>query len=494
MPLVPILALHEDGDFSEYSATSQFNGTIVVPQSNPVGPYEGGRLAQAQVTGPDGYARAQVNVDWEEGLDVWYGGAFYFPPGFKSLMQNQIALILWDYFPNTQDPQFTGGLVASSVDKRIHLARGVNGGYDALLGTGISFDEGRWYWFDVRQKFNDTDGLAINEVYVDGVLIGSTQFKNSHHSTVGANISRISYGIVTTSAQQTNTIALYMDRCYIAASKLGPVTPPSPGTATRVEISEVIQGPDGRVVAGAEIIVKKRNSNEQATVYAGETGTAEIAQPLVSDGLGRIEGWVEGGSYDLHVSSPVASYLQRFEAVRGDAPIPPGTITAAMLAGDAASRIASPGDIKMSARAEPEPGWLLCDGQAVSRDTYSRLFAAIGTSYGAGDGSTTFNLPDLRGRVAVGKGLHADVDALGESEGEANPAVRRVRHRHTTTITAELRSGGTLGTNNTSDRAARMHGGTVGGTFSFGISAAVGPDGAPLDGPAYQVFNFFIKT
>lgn len=48
-------------------------------------------------------------------------------------------------------------------------------------------------------------------------------------------------------------------------------------------------------------------------------------------------------------------------------------------------------------------GWLLCYGQAVSRTTYANLFAAIGTAYGAGDGSTTFNVPDLRGRVAAGK-------------------------------------------------------------------------------------------
>lgn len=48
-------------------------------------------------------------------------------------------------------------------------------------------------------------------------------------------------------------------------------------------------------------------------------------------------------------------------------------------------------------------GYLLCAGQAVSRTTYSDLYSAIGTAYGNGDGSTTFNLPDLRGRVAVGK-------------------------------------------------------------------------------------------
>jgi len=48
-------------------------------------------------------------------------------------------------------------------------------------------------------------------------------------------------------------------------------------------------------------------------------------------------------------------------------------------------------------------GWLLCYGQAISRSTYSALYAIIGDAYGAGDGSTTFNVPDLRGRVVAGR-------------------------------------------------------------------------------------------
>ncbi|MBB2164344.1 tail fiber protein [Gluconacetobacter sp. 1b LMG 1731] len=48
------------------------------------------------------------------------------------------------------------------------------------------------------------------------------------------------------------------------------------------------------------------------------------------------------------------------------------------------------------------PGWLLCYGQLISRATYAALFAAIGTTYGAGDGSTTFAVPDMRGRAAFG--------------------------------------------------------------------------------------------
>lgn len=51
----------------------------------------------------------------------------------------------------------------------------------------------------------------------------------------------------------------------------------------------------------------------------------------------------------------------------------------------------------------PPAGWLLCYGQAISRSTYAVLFALLGTTYGTGNGSTTFNLPDLRGRFPLGQ-------------------------------------------------------------------------------------------
>lgn len=61
--------------------------------------------------------------------------------------------------------------------------------------------------------------------------------------------------------------------------------------------------------------------------------------------------------------------------------------------------------------------WLICDGSAVSRTTYSKLFATIGTTYGEGDGETTFNIPDLRGNIAIGASEDYDLgDNGGESE------------------------------------------------------------------------------
>ena len=65
-------------------------------------------------------------------------------------------------------------------------------------------------------------------------------------------------------------------------------------------------------------------------------------------------------------------------------------------------------------------GWLLCNGALVSRMTYAKLFAAIGTAWGAGDGSTTFKLPDADGRVLQGV---TDASKVGKYLGSALPNI-----------------------------------------------------------------------
>jgi microcystin-dependent protein len=72
---------------------------------------------------------------------------------------------------------------------------------------------------------------------------------------------------------------------------------------------------------------------------------------------------------------------------------------------NASASVSPTGTVVAFAGSTAPSGWLLCDGGStgVLRTTYSALFAVIGTTYGAGDGSTTFNVPDLRGRVAAGK-------------------------------------------------------------------------------------------
>ena len=76
------------------------------------------------------------------------------------------------------------------------------------------------------------------------------------------------------------------------------------------------------------------------------------------------------------------------------------------------------GDVKITARATPPTGWLLCQGQSLLRAEYPALFDAIGVSYGSAD-ATHFSLPDLRGRVPVGQDVgQTEFDAIGEKGGE----------------------------------------------------------------------------
>ena len=81
-----------------------------------------------------------------------------------------------------------------------------------------------------------------------------------------------------------------------------------------------------------------------------------------------------------------------------------------------------PGTIQMYAGSIAPEGFLICDGSAINRIDYSVLFSIIGQTYGVGDGVTTFNIPDLRGRVPLGAGTgtaeSATLHTLGDQDGE----------------------------------------------------------------------------
>lgn len=98
-----------------------------------------------------------------------------------------------------------------------------------------------------------------------------------------------------------------------------------------------------------------------------------------------------------------------------------GSVTAAKLAAGAVLNGVPTGTVVSFAGASAPSGWLMCDGAAVSRTAYAALFSVIGTVYGAGDGSTTFNLPDLRGEFVRGLDSGRGVDpgrVLGSAQGD----------------------------------------------------------------------------
>ena len=102
------------------------------------------------------------------------------------------------------------------------------------------------------------------------------------------------------------------------------------------------------------------------------------------------------------------------------------------------------GVINMYGGSSAPTGWLLCDGSAVSRTTYSELFTAISTTYGSGDGSTTFNVPNLSGKVPVGKdSADTDFDTLGETGGSKTHTLTTAQlpsHTHNAATNAQSTS------------------------------------------------------
>jgi microcystin-dependent protein len=125
--------------------------------------------------------------------------------------------------------------------------------------------------------------------------------------------------------------------------------------------------------------------------------------------------------------------VQQFPIARGDTPIETVPV----------------GTILTYAGASAPAGWLVCDGSAISRSTFAALYAVVGTTYGAGDGSTTFNVPDARGRTIMGAGVGAGggtSGASGTAPAAGQTLTNRVRgawagderseqHSHTNTLT-----------------------------------------------------------
>lgn len=143
-------------------------------------------------------------------------------------------------------------------------------------------------------------------------------------------------------------------------------------------------------------------------------------------------------------------------------------------------------------------GWLFCYGQAINRTTYAALFAAIGTTYGAGDGSTTFNLPDLRGRVVAGQddmggssanrltgqsgGLNGDnLGATGGAETHTLSGTEMPAHQHQYNVAS----------NGAGSLWARGQAGT---DISSPLTSSSGGGGAHNNVQPTIILNYIIKT
>ena len=125
------------------------------------------------------------------------------------------------------------------------------------------------------------------------------------------------------------------------------------------------------------------------------------------------------------------------------------------------------GTITPWSQATPPTGFLECAGAAVSRSTYAALFAVVSTTYGAGDGSTTFNLPDLTDKVAIHKSNNKNFSSTGGA--------------NTVTPTGNVAGSTANATLSTAQLASHSHPGTVIGPGGNSLNA-FGPEGGNSTG------------
>lgn len=155
--------------------------------------------------------------------------------------------------------------------------------------------------------------------------------------------------------------------------------------------------------------IRKTIAATNITITAPATDSKNVL--LVLDMVTAAIVSIDGVSAASPVDPVVGSGQRRLARVRVTAG---QTIITSASIDDLRSYISDPrfiGEMMDYGSATPPPGWLLCDGAAVSRTTYANLFSVIGTTWGTGDGSTTFNLPARSGRMAIGIGTGTGLTA-----------------------------------------------------------------------------------
>ena len=158
------------------------------------------------------------------------------------------------------------------------------------------------------------------------------------------------------------------------------------------------------------------------------------------------------------------------------------------------------GVIKLFSGSTAPDGWMICDGSAISRTTYSTLFSLIGTTYGSGDGSTTFNIPNLKGKTVVGIDEDdTDFDTLGETGGSKT-------HQHNTSLFSKdvNGAGGDVMINWNGSQYGLDRSGTTVASGAWGNVSASGNAGSKTGYPyktsedsslqPYIVLNYIIKV
>lgn len=171
-----------------------------------------------------------------------------------------------------------------------------------------------------------------------------------------------------------------------------------------------------------------------------------------------------------------------------------GAITATSVSVGGVSVVSPAGSVMQYAGSSAPSGWLLADGTAVSRTTYAALYAVIGTTYGVGDNSTTFNLPNLKGKVPVGRdSSDTSFDVLGETGGAKTHTLTTAEMpAHTHELYANVGNAASVG--NLDDITGSNNINATDQRVGDRPTTSTGGGGAHNNLQPYIVLNYIIKT
>lgn len=306
-------------------------------------------------------------------------------------------------------------------------------------------------------------------------------------------------------------------------------------------IDPVFRG--GLPISGATLTVYLTGTFTLANIYGTNTGASALLNPQTSDINGNFYGqsstiWADASQgYDLAVAYPgggattysgvytlaappdLSAYLKNPSVALTGIPTAPtpaandnsskiattAFVQAAITAAINAISIFPSGMVVDFGTSVVPTGWLLCNGAAVSRTTYAALFAAIGTTFGAGDGSTTFNVPDCRGLFRRGQGTNGTLSTAVSGALGAIVADQGQGHVHYGGVVSTTGSSPAYAYATTTNDIPGLSGNTMHTDANVAQQQALtsvpktdGTNGTPRTGletrPAAMAFNVGIKT
>lgn len=250
---------------------------------------------------------------------------------------------------------------------------------------------------------------------------------------------------------------------------------------------------DGAPANGWKIYTYTAGTTTPLTTYSDGGLSSANTNPIIAGSDGYFRMFVADATYVKiivkNASDALQFMLDNLEPMQDQA-----------AAAAAATPVPTGGIVAYGAASAPT-GYLLCNGALVSRATYSALFTAISTTFGAGDGSTTFGLPDLRGKFPLGVAASGTGNTLGGTGGAIDHVHTGPSHTHVSTIPRD----GWGNASNVPATSGRIRTGDAAGTGTEAnavqaantqdvTSAAGGTGNTGTANPPFLALTFIIKT